>query len=276
MAGLSEQTAARQAHVAERLRLLGTKPPQSLLMEGGAASERLELALFWAMLLNCIQTPPGCGLCSPCRQILDRVLRDLHVFDGAEGSIKIDDVRELRPVWGQPPHGEGFRVTIFHEAQALTPESANALLKSLEEPRPGNVFVLLAPQRERLLPTLVSRSFILTLAWPDPLARDEEADPWVQAMVEFWGTGGGWFERTAAKGALDRPLALRIHAALSRDLRSALAGSGTEEGMRLAAALGPERLRVLDLALGETQDALNAQVNPAICLDWLASRLARV
>ncbi|WP_027175566.1 DNA polymerase III subunit delta' [Desulfovibrio aminophilus] len=268
---------ARQEHVRRRLDALAAHPPQSLVLEGGGADERETLALYWAKLLNC---PGGaCGTCETCRQIDERVFRDLILVDGAffesEGATHkshVERVRELRPTWGQPPHGEGRRVTIFPEFQDRNPEIANTLLKTLEEPRPGNVFVLTAPQRERLLPTLVSRSFILTLAWPDDSREDAEASQWADALYGVWETGRGWFGRTMAKGAVDRDLARRVILEVMRGLRRTLTGESASGADRLARRFDASGLRRLGLALGEAQDALEAQANPTLVLDWLATR----
>jgi DNA polymerase III subunit delta' len=267
--------------VLERLRTLAARAPQSLVMEGGGAPDREAAAFAWARAVNCPER--GCGECPACRQIDGRVFRDLLIIDRAffeeakkEGKSGTDKVRELLPVWGQPPHGAGSRVTIFPEAQDLHPSVANLLLKTLEEPRPGNVFALLAPQRERLLQTLVSRSFVLTLPWPEARSPEAEAAEWIGALLNFWDTGRGWFERTGQKGAADRALGQRILSGLQRELILALSGRA-EAGEAGAAArrlarLGPAGLRRLDLVLAEAQEALTQPTAPvALVLDWLAT-----
>lgn len=287
--------AARQDRVRAFLDRLGTTPPRVLLLEGGHDPEREALALYWACRLNCARslackpdqagqaallapavqpkTEP-CGACPECVQVLEKVHRDLVFIDGRSESIKIDMVRELRSLMGEPPRGQGKRVIVLCEAQALQPEAANFLLKSMEEPRPGNVFVLTAPQRERLLPTLVSRSFVLTLAWPEAwattAAADEGEDPaeWAGAMGEFWRTGRGWFERTSDKGRLDVPLAARVLVECQRALAGVM--SGREGFGQSLQGLGPESLRRLDAALDTAQECLDYKVNPALTLDWLA------
>ncbi|MDD4951622.1 MAG: DNA polymerase III subunit delta' [Desulfovibrionaceae bacterium] len=266
---------AGQGRLLERLAVLSQSPPQSLVLEGGDAESRLAAAMHWAMLLNCGAQRRPCLSCRSCRQIADRVFRDLLVFEGAVG---VDTVRETRGVWGQPPSGPGCRVTVFSQAQDLNAHSANALLKSLEEPRPGNVFVLLAPQRERLLETLVSRSFVLTLAWPDSAGReDPEAEDWTSALIGFWRTGQGWFERTSVKGGVDRDLALGVVLSCQRRLVRALCGPAADQPPGLYGLFDARGLRRLDLMLTEAQEALNIQpapVNPALVLDWLAAGMA--
>lgn len=269
---------AVDGQVLGRLRILAQHPPQSLVMEGGGAGDREAAARAWAKALNCPQG--GCGSCGLCRQIDERAFRDLIVVDRAffeeakkENLSGPEAMRRLLPVWGQPPSGPGHRVTIFSEAQDLHPAVANLLLKTLEEPRPGNVFVLLAPQRERLLQTLVSRSFVLTLPWPVAKASEADAAEWIDALLRFWDSGQGWFERTGSKGAADRGLASRILSGLARELALALQpdGQGSPTARRLA-RLGPAGLRRLDLVLASAQEALTQPTAPvALVLDWVAT-----
>jgi len=274
---------AVDGQVLARMRTLARRPPQSLVMEGGGALDREAAARAWAKVLNCPQG--GCGTCGVCRQIDERAFRDLIIvdrqfFEDDPKTANIDQIRALLPVWGQPPHGAGHRVTIFSEAQDLHPSAANLLLKTLEEPRPGNVFVLLAPQRERLLQTLVSRSFVLTLPWPEAKAPEADAAEWIAALLRFWDSGQGWFERTGTKGAADRGLASRILSGLARELALALAlapghpqsdAQGNSTARRLA-RLGPAGLRRLDLVLATAQEALTQPTAPvALVLDWVAT-----
>lgn len=253
---------------------LAAEPPQVLLLEGGTEQEREALALYWAARLNCDCPDHACGNCRICTQIDQRVLPDLKICDGTQAKIKIDDIRELKPLFAQPPRGDGKRVVIFHEAQELTEQASNALLKSLEEPSHGTVFVLLTPQREWLLPTLVSRSWTLTLAWPGNTPEDPETEDWLASLIEFWRTGKGWFKRTSTKGAVDKHLAMRLVLTLQRDITHTLAARETTTRAGNFAKLPPNRLKHLDLTLAHAQDALSlpTPTNPTLVLDWLATR----
>ncbi len=266
----------RQAHVLAGLDALARAVPQALILEGGSAGERAAMGLYFAARLNCPAATPPCGVCHTCRQVLEDVFLDLRFFDGGPETIKVDAMREVRRLVGEPPRGPGKRVILLAEAQGLTEEAANALLKAMEEPRPGNVFVLLAPQRERLFPTLVSRSFVLTLAWPDtaePVPSGGDDDPWplLDGLHDFWRTGRGWF--TASRGRPSRTCAEKLLTELSRELAGYLAG---RDAGRLGALLGtcrdPDIPRRLDLLLAESQEALLLTVNPAVVLDRLATR----
>jgi DNA polymerase-3 subunit delta' len=264
----------RQHRVAGFLDRLGYDPPASLLLEGGCPDERQALARYWIARLNC-EAPHGpCGKCPTCKQIEEGVFRDMVLLDGAQGAIPVDTVREVRARLGDPPAGNGMRVVVLAEAQELTQESANALLKSMEEPAPGNTFVLLTPNRQRLLPTLVSRSFVLTLSLAAVTGPDADAEEWVVALTGFASTGRNWFDRTARKGAVDRGLAEKVVGGLRQRLLAVLRGERTA-----AEAFGRELsfsvLHRIDLYCGHALDCLFAKTGPALVLDWLAVRLWR-
>ena len=265
----------------ERARLLLTalrhQPPQLLHLEGGAEQVRVALALWWAALLNCNHsgmdgTP--CLDCPDCLRIGANLAADCIVLDGRTGSIKIDTIRALRPLLGEPPRFGRMRLILVVEAQALGVEAANALLKSLEEPCPGTCFAFTAPQRERLLPTLVSRGWTLTLPWPDPARPPEgEAAMWRNALAEFLRTGQGWFGKTSVRGALDAASAQHVVLAGQQALADGLAGREQDALARCFGAGSAEALARADEVFARCQDVIHAQVNPALVLDTMAPSL---
>ncbi len=272
----------RQTHIKALLDKLFHAPPQALVLEGGSVDERISMAEYWAMGLNCTAPHIPCGNCMPCIQIAGNTFWDVRIFDGRKGSIKIDEVRELRPLLAEPPRGKGYRVILFYEAQEMTRQAANALLKSLEEPVEKTVFVLLVPQRQWLLPTLVSRSWVLTLAWPQPEELSPELSQWLQNLVIFLRSGKGWFQHTGIRGAVDKHLAMEIILACQKEYISALADG--EQGLAPASELGQgfakmdmSVLKKIDLLLNHAKDALTlpTPVNPALVLDWLATSMHR-
>jgi len=270
------------ARVRVFLQRLAGASPQVLLLEGGRAESRLAAAHYWMALLNCErqELPVPCLECAVCRAMVSHLHRDCFFFDGTAGSIKIDEVRALRSVLGEPPRETRYRIVLFREAQALGEAAANSLLKSFEDPRPGTSFILLAPQRERLLPTLVSRSVVLTLPWPleeDAAAREEFA-PWEAVLCTFLQSGREFFERSGSKGAVDADVA---HALINMCRRSMLGcikarqeGTAPREGLESILARLPDmRLRMLDEGLAECQDSLLYGVNPALVVEWLVTRM---
>ena len=273
----TEALTPRQARLRETLDRIADDPPQVLILEGGTASERASVALWQAARLNCrAEGERPCLECPSCLQIGAGVFKDLFFLDGREGSIKIESVRELRVVLGEPPRGEGRRVVIFAEAQALGTEAANALLKSLEEPKPDVCFLLLAPQRQRLLPTLVSRGWTLTLPWNASAPLAPELREWEAALARFAATGQGWFALTSRKGAVDAPLARRVIALTQKTLADVLARRAPCTPGTLAHHLArlPDLLRLeAGDILAESQSSADALVSPALVLDRLAIRL---
>lgn len=271
--------------VARFLGQMRARPPKALLLEGGDPGQREGAALHWASALNCTGEIKPCGACAACRRIAVRESADLVYLDGREGRIGIGAVRELLPLLGQAPRDGGRRVIVFGEAQEMTTEAANALLKSMEDTDPRNCFVLLVPQRERLLPTLVSRSWVLTLGWPeaggntDSLSTGPETaaggvGEWLHALLGFLRTGRGWFARTMVKSQVDKALASAVIRECRRNLIQAMQQDPRESLARFFHERGDaDYWRDVDLRLNEAEQALAAQVAPALVLDWLAAEL---
>jgi len=263
-----------QGRIVDYLNTLGNNPPNVLLLEGGNAAQRFNMALYWAARLNCPNGMVPCMQCPTCTQIREGVFRDVELLDGRSEQILIEQVRKVRGLMGKQPYGEGWRVIILAEAQHMDAPAANVLLKSMEEPGAGNVFILLAPQRGALLPTLVSRSFTLTLSWTRQENPNPDLPEWEQALVTFLQKGQGWFVRTAKKDLVDVHLVrdIIIHCQTSlvqimnRAPRTLLANNLNIQGSMARCG----RMESI-LALG--LKALNARVNPALVLDWTAVRL---
>lgn len=257
------------------LRALAPAPPQLLHLEGGEAADRVALALWWAALLNCeAEGDAPCLACPSCMRLGVGMHPDLILLDGRNASIKIDDVRGIRPVLGEKPHFGRRRVIILAEAQSLGIEAANSLLKILEDPCPDTCFLFTAPQRERLLPTLVSRGWVVTLPWP-PAGRPlpEELKPWGAALARFAAEGRGWFDQSSLRNGLDAGKAQQIVLIGQKALADCLAG---REGGALAAQfrrMPGQRLMALDELFVESQEALQAQVNPLLVLDTMVTSM---
>ena len=91
------------------------------------------------------------------RRIRDETHPDLYVVEPEGEAILIDQVRALRTDLHLRPFEAARRAYLLRGVETLGPEAANALLKSLEEPPPYAVFVLICHDRARLLPTIESR-----------------------------------------------------------------------------------------------------------------------
>lgn len=133
--------------------------PHAYLFTGIRGVGKTSTARAMAMHLNC--TAPieekGCGRCAPCRQILGGNHPDLLFIQPEGANIKIDQVRGLNRKLAFAPVSAPYRISVVRRAQAMTEEAANAFLKTLEEPPPGNILILQAVEPGDLLPTIVSR-----------------------------------------------------------------------------------------------------------------------
>ena len=269
---------------------LGAAPPQVLLLEGGSEAQRMDTARYWAMRINCPTagtTGTPCLACPSCQQIAAGEHLDLAAYDGRisnredeenPGPVRafnMERVRELKVRLRDAPHGQGRRVVLLMGLSLTRDEASNALLKALEEPSNTTVFVLLAPQREQLLPTLVSRSFCLTLPWPDCHADDPDMQPWEDALAQFLVQGQGFFDKVAGKGAIDASGATRLLLCCQKAMSRILSGRHNP-ARPLDAALvllhGKGRAAACQW-FAEAQEALNYGVTPARVLETLAARL---
>ena len=132
------------------------------------------LAINLAQALNCDGPEVPCGDCRSCRRIREGKHADVTPIGlDSRAEISIDDIRGLQRSANLPPYEGKCKVFIIDEAEYLSTEAANSLLKILEEPPPRVVWLLLAAEEERLLPTIISRCQRLQLK-PVPSERVQE------------------------------------------------------------------------------------------------------
>lgn len=160
-----------------RRSLAGGKVAHAFLFSGPEGVGKLTTARALAAALNCTEAPnEGCGRCSACERIDAGLHPDLIELHPDGKFIKVETVRELARRLVLHPHEARCRVVIVDRAETLHPSAANAMLKAVEEPRPGTLFVLITAARQRVVPTLTSRCQRVQFA---PLAREE-----VQRVLE--------------------------------------------------------------------------------------------
>jgi DNA polymerase-3 subunit delta' len=132
------------------------------------------LACNLAQALNCDGPELPCGQCRSCQRILAGKHADVTPIGlDSKTEISIDDIRGLQRLANLPPYEGKYKVFIIDDAEYLSTEAANSLLKILEEPPQRVVWLLLATEEERLLPTIVSRCQRLELK-PVPSEQVQE------------------------------------------------------------------------------------------------------
>lgn len=206
------------------------------------------LALAFAALLECqrpdVAAGEPCGVCSSCRRIAHGNHPDVTLVEAEEGKrqLGIDAVREnVIHLANLAPSSGRWRVFILPNVERMTPNTVNALLKTLEEPPERVVLLLTSAEPENLLPTLVSRCQIVPMR---PLAAHVIAD----ALTARWSVPA---ERARAlAGLASGRLGWAVRAHDDPDLASARAEhlskliactyGGRDERLAAAARLGTD------------------------------------
>jgi len=170
--------------------------PHALLIHGPRGVGKLELAERLAGLLLCEHADAArrpCGACDGCRwylvgnhpdlrrvepEALAKVAEEAGEEEGSEPApsgrrakqpsldIKVEQVRALADFLNVGSHRGRLRIALVHPAEEMNPITQNALLKSLEEPPAGAMFILVSHRPFRLLPTIRSRCVSLPVALP--------------------------------------------------------------------------------------------------------------
>jgi DNA polymerase-3 subunit delta' len=163
----------------------------SWLFTGPAGSGRSVAARAFAAALQCTSTPVGCGQCPGCHTTLAGSNPDVRfvVPDGL--SIPVAQMRELVLRAATAPANGRWQVLVVEDADRLTEQAGNALLKAVEEPPARTVFLLCAPSDhpDDIPLTIRSRCRLVTLRQPSPdavaelLITRDGVDPALAAMV---------------------------------------------------------------------------------------------
>jgi DNA polymerase III subunit delta' len=143
--------------------------PHALLIHEAPGAGGGWLAHWAARLALCERSAEApCGACQACRRALAWQHPDLVRVSPLEESrqIRIEQLRDLAAQLALTSHAGGYKVGVLDPADSMNRFAANALLKTLEEPPPRTLLVLVASQPSRLPPTVLSRCQRLTVRAP--------------------------------------------------------------------------------------------------------------
>lgn len=182
-----------------QLQQMTVRLPHAILFHGPVGIGKTRFAEIFAQSLLCespVDDGLACGQCASCgwfaqyshpdyRRLRPEVLDEAEAAEGeADGDaeevetkkakstkapskdIRIEQIRALTNFMNVSTHRQGKRVVMLYPAEALNSASANALLKTLEEPPPNTVFLLVSNGLDRLLPTILSRCRKFALNMP--------------------------------------------------------------------------------------------------------------
>ena len=239
----------RHAWAAKRL-------PHAILVHGAEGLGKGSFAAWLACAVLCDTSADAelncCGVCTSCTLIKAGSHPDLYWVTPEEDKqqLSVDQVRAACEKLSRTSFRQGYKVAIVEPAHQMTPGAANSVLKTLEEPAPGSLLILLTSRPSGLLPTVRSRCQKLTIARPstaDAIAwlQQETGKPVPPSLLAFSG-GGPLRALQYAEGRFD---ALNQH--MQKSLRDLLAGDAdvTQVAAEWEKDALPDRLVWLDLWL---------------------------
>ncbi len=143
----------------ERLRadFSGDRFVHAYLFSGPKGTGKRTAAEICARAVHCLGEMKPCDRCPPCSRMIAGMHPDHAVVSAAGRSIGVDEVRELIRRVSIKPFEGGRHTVIIGDAEKMTQQAQNALLKTLETPPGGTVFFLLTTTPSQLLTTIVSR-----------------------------------------------------------------------------------------------------------------------
>ena len=228
------------------------------LFTGPPGSGRSVAARALAAALQCANG--GCGECHACRTVLAGTHPDVKLVVPEGLSIGVDEAREIVQWSARRPSGGRWQVTVVEDADRLTEQAANALLRAIEEPPERGVFLLCAPSAEELLPTIRSRCRLVSLRTP-------RAEDIASSLVERDGVEPALaaFAARAAQGHVGRARHLALDEESRRQRRDALnfalslssVGAAVLAAADLVDAAGDESARVTAPVDAAERDALS-------------------
>jgi DNA polymerase-3 subunit delta' len=136
-----------------------------------------------------------CGHCLSCQKIDHGNHEDLIYLRCEKNSIGVKQIEELLTRLRNKPFASDRLIAIIEDADRMTVQSQNKLLKTLEEPNPGVIIILVSENLERLLPTIRSRCVVLRV----DTEIEHVADPLIEHVLELSNkilNGGAYYEMT--------------------------------------------------------------------------------
>jgi DNA polymerase-3 subunit delta' len=248
----------------------GGRLAQAYCFTGPAGIGRRATALALAQAVNCLAPlgpglPDGCGGCAACRKIAAGIHPDVVLVTPEEKTvITIEQIREVSARAGLRPYEGAMKVWIVDPADQMQEPAANAFLKTLEEPAPQTLFLLLAGSAAALLSTIRSRCQEVPFA---PLG-----EPDLRAILLAHGRSADEAAAAAALAGGSAEQALSVDATRVGELRARMVHElwesldSTLDALAQAERLGKDRSSLegaLDVLAGHMRELALAKVGGA-------------
>lgn len=157
--------------------------PHALLLTGLPSMGKLEFAHLIINFLSCEQPQQqACGQCRACQLLAAGTHPDVAVLQPEKpgAAIKVDQVRELTAKFNQSSQLGRYKLAVIEPAEAMNIASANAILKTLEEPFGDTLIILVSHQPAKLIATIRSRCQQIKFAVP----QNALSESWLQQQLD--------------------------------------------------------------------------------------------
>lgn len=169
--------------------ILSGAVPHAFIIEAPRSVDKEAFATGFAQALLCKEAPgEGCGVCPVCRRIAEGNHLDVYRVGPTQkkgskvASVRDEDVESLQERLSSKPLEADRSIAIITEADSVTPRAFNRFLKTLEEPAPGTVILLLSENMQSMPATIRSRCVHLRLnAYGTP--ADESAKETAETLL---------------------------------------------------------------------------------------------
>ena len=132
------------------------------IFEGSSDTDKKTITDCFAKALLCAERPgTGCGRCAVCKKIDHGNHEDIIYVEKDEISVKDEAIEELQAKLKRKPFGGERSIAVIVDADTMTDRAQNRLLKTLEEPFPGTVIILLSENALNLRQTVLSRCAVM-------------------------------------------------------------------------------------------------------------------
>lgn len=145
--------------------IINQKLPHALLFSGPSNIGKTFVAKNFIKTVLCSADLRPCDKCASCKNFENNAQSDVMILEDSN-SLKIKNIRRLKHDLSLGRAGSKYKICLLCNAERLTTEAANALLKILEEPTDKTLLILTTENHEHVLPTIVSRCVLVNFLEP--------------------------------------------------------------------------------------------------------------
>jgi DNA polymerase-3 subunit delta' len=140
--------------------IIKNKLAHAFLFSGPHGVGKMLTALYFVKTIQCQKLNRPCDKCDSCAKINQNTHPDTIILKG-ETTLKINEIRKLKHKLSLRVSYSGYKTCVIDQAESMTREAANALLKLLEEPSGKTIIILISENCEKILPTIISRCVVV-------------------------------------------------------------------------------------------------------------------